>query len=181
MEQNPINLFQSQATLSPTFTIVERYLRLTRYILLYVILGIGAVTLIVYMIFRFQQQSLEVRRKQVYAIVQQNITKEAMLLTLRARVLALQKIMMYQISIAPYIDTTLLIASPPVLKSFSLESANVIRISIDASSLEEAITVVGTVVQLTKDNKIQNPNITSIVLGKDAKVTMGFTYAVVLQ
>lgn len=181
MEKHPINLFQSQAMYSPTLSMIERYLRMTRYVLLSLLLVIGGITLIVFFVFRVQQQSLEQRREQLFSSVQQNMTKEAMLLTLRARVSALKKIMLFQVSIAPHIDTALLIASPPQLTSFSLGDANSVSIGVESTTLEEAIDIVRTVIRLTEEKKIKNPTIVSIMLNKNATVTMGFSYVTILQ
>jgi len=181
MESNSINLFQNQAVYSPKLALVERFLRTARYLCLAMVFGVGAITLIVYVVFQLQHRSLDAKRQDLYATVKNEVTKEAMLLSLRSRVQALKKIMTYQISIAPYIDTTLLIAAPPRLTSFSLGDANSIHIGVEAATVEEAIAVMQTVVQLANSNKIKNPTVTSILLNKDATVTLGFTYTVVLQ
>ncbi|MFZ2024962.1 MAG: hypothetical protein WAV51_01590 [Microgenomates group bacterium] len=181
MESNSINLFQNQVVYSPKLALIERFLRTARYIFLSFVFGVGIITLIVYFVFQLQHQSLDTKREELYTIVKNDVTKEALLLSLRSRVSALKKIMTYQISIAPYIDTTLLIAVPPRLTSFSLGEANSIHIGVEAATVEEAITVMETVIQLTNDNKIKNPTVTSILLNKDATVTLGFTYTVVLQ
>lgn len=180
MENNAINLFQSQNTYSPKLAAIERYLRTVRYVLLFGVLGIGVLTLITFAIFQFQQRSLETKRQALYEVVKQEVTKEAMLIALRARVSALKKIMMFQISIAPYIDTTLLIASPPQLSAFSLGDGNSISIEVQAENVERAISVVQTVMKLTTENKIKNPMVTSISLDKNGTVLLGFTYSVVL-
>jgi len=180
MENNPINLFQSQAVVSPKLAVLERYLRGARTFLLLIVVGVGAITLIVYLIFSLQRRTLDGQRQELFASVKENVVKEALLLTLRARVASLKKIMTYQISIAPYIDTTLLIAAPPRLASFSLGDGNSIHIGVEAQSVEEAIFIVETMMQLTNDNKIKNPMITSILLNKDATVSIGFTYTVIL-
>ena len=180
MENNPINLFQSQGVVSPKLAVFERYLRAIRTFLLVIVVGIGAMTLIVYSIFFFQRRTLDGQRQELFAIVKENVVKEALLLTLRARVSSLKNIMTYQISIAPYIDTTLLIAAPPRLSSFSLGDGNSIHIGVETQNVEDAVSVIQTVMQLTNENKIKNPTITSIFLNKDATVTLGFTYTVIL-
>jgi len=180
MEDNAINLFQNKVTYSPKLAVIERYLRMTRSIFLLGVLGVGLLTLIVYGIFQFQQRSLETKRQTLYEAVKQDVTKEAMLIALRARVSSLKKIMTYQISIAPYIDTTLLIASPPQLSTFSLGDQNSIHIEVQSETVEQAISVVETVMTLTEEKKIKNPVVTSITLDKNGTVMMGFTYSVVL-
>ncbi len=180
MEKNPINLFQSQVSYSPVLSMAERYLRTARYILLFILMGVGVATLSVFFVLRLQQQSLDTQRKTLFASVSENMTKEAMLLALRSRVTSLKKIMLFQVSIAPYIDTTLLIAAPPRLTSFSLGDGNSVHIAIETKTLEEAITIVKTVLRLTNENKIKNSTITSIILNKDGTVTMGFMYITVL-
>ena len=180
MENNPINLFQSQSIISPKLALLERYLRGARTFLLFIVVGVGAITLMVYFIFSLQRRTLDGQRQELFTSVKENVVKEALLLTLRARVASLKKIMTYQISIAPYIDTTLLIASPPRLASFSLGDGNSIHIGVEAQSVEEAISVVESVMQLTNENKIKNPMVTSILLNKDATVSIGFSYTVIL-
>ncbi len=180
MEDNAINLFQNKVTYSPKLTVIERYLRIARSLFLFGVLGVSVLTLVVYGVFQFQQRSLEKKRQTLYEAVKQEVTKEAMLIALRARVSSLKKIMMYQISIAPYIDTTLLIASPPQLSAFSLGDENSIRIEVQSETVEQAISVVETVMRLTEEKKIKNPVVTSITLDKNGAVMLGFTYFVVL-
>lgn len=181
MEKRPINLFQNQMTFSPKLTVLERYLRMARNVFLYGIFGLGILTLAVYGIFFFQQRSLNTERQALYDEVKQEVTKEAMLLALRARISSLKKIMTYQISIAPYIDTALLIAAPPKLSSFSLGDANSVRITVEARNVDDAVTVVSSVISLANDRKIKNPTLTSVNLNKDATLTLGFSYITILQ
>jgi len=180
MESNNVNLFQNQSIRSPQFLLIERYLRVARIVLLAILCVGGIIVLGTFFLFRAQQQSLDRQRAQLYSIVQNNIAKEGMLVTLRARVQSLKKIMQYQVSIAPYIDTALLIATPPNLTSFSLGDASSVQISVDSATVEEAIGVVETIIRLTNEQKIKNPVVTSIVLSKDGRVTMGFVYVTVL-
>lgn len=180
MEKNPINLFQSQVTFSPELTLIERYLKAGRTIFLSILLGVGFVSLTGFFIIQYQMQALERERQDLYTSVTGNMTKEAMLLALRARVVSLKKIMLFQVSIAPYIDTTLLIAAPPRLSSFSLGEGSSVRIAVESKNVDEAISIVKTVIQLTDEKKIKNPTITSIILNKDGTVTTGFTYVTVL-
>ncbi len=180
MQQNSINLFRTAENLSPVMGILERYLRWIRTVLLMGLLVIGVATVSVYIVFFLQRQNLEQRRSVLYTSVQQNLTKEAMFVALRSRIQALKRIMQLQVSIAPYIDVTLQIASPPQLQSFSLGDAGSIEISTKSPSVESAKDLLNIVIQLTNAGKIRKPTLTGIALDKEGIVTMGLTYIVVL-
>jgi len=110
--------------------------------------------------------------------IQAQTQKEARLLALRARVSALKKIMEQQISLAPYLDTTFRIALPPTLQSFSLADNSSVRISLSTNTVDEALSIVQTIITLTNERKIRNPLFTSLSMTPNGAMTFSVTYGV---
>lgn len=177
---NPINLFQSKAQLSPFWSVIERYLRISRAILIFILLGCGVTIISLYIFASMQKKTLQAQQTQLLTMVTQYADKEVMFRTLRARVLSLQSIMKQQISIAPYIDTTLLIAQPPALTAFSVGEKNSVSISVKMTSMDEAVKLVNTVITLTNDKKILHPILSSFSIDKDGSISVGLAYGVIL-
>ena len=176
-----INLFRRSVTYSPFLAVIDRYLVMIRYILLGAVVLVGAVTLSVYLYTSRGVARLTVERARLLASITQNKEKESMLMALRARINSLSKILKNQISIAPYIDTTLTLAHPPVLTSFSLGTGNTVQISLTIPTIDDAVTIVGAIITMNAEKKISNPILTSLALDKSGKVVMGLTYAVMLE
>ena len=177
----PINLFQSKAELSPFWSMIEHTLEKLRIVLIFVFLGVGVSVISLYVFATMQKKTLASQQSQLMTIVTQYADKEIMLRALRARVISLQTIMKQQVSIAPYIDTTLLIAQPPTLTSFSIGEKNSVSISVKMTTMDNAVSLIQTVVTLTNTHKILHPLLTSFSIDKDGTITMGLSYGVILS
>jgi hypothetical protein len=175
-----INLFDTKASLSPGWQLVEKYLILARiYLLGFVCIG-GALLVLTYGVVRVRTTQLDGQYTQLYKTIQGQSVKEGLLLALRARIASLKKILDVQFSLAPYIDTTLLIARPPELTSFSIGEKNTVQISVELPDIGQAISMMETVMILVEENKISLPNLTSLRVEKDGSIVMGITYSVLL-
>jgi len=175
-----VNLFQAQANLPPVLSFIEGYLRKIRFVLLTFIVCTGLVILGLHLYLSNRINTLEGRKTQLTAAVQQQVTTEAMLFTLRVRIAALKKILLFQKSIAPYIDVTMGLASPPRLTSFSLGENNKVQISVYLTSMNEAVELMKKIVDFTNAGKIRNPGLISFSIEKNGFITMGIVYTVIL-
>jgi hypothetical protein len=176
-----INLFDTKANLTPAWQMVEKYLLLSRQYLLGAVLVSGVILMIIYGIVRFRSAQLDTDQRQLAQIIESQSVKEGLLLALRARISSLKKIMDVQFSVAPYIDTTLLLARPPLLRSFSIGEKNTVQISVSLPTISDAVSMMETIVKLVNENSIRNPNLTSLSIDKSGIVTMGISYAVLLK
>lgn len=176
-----INLFDTKASLSPGWQLVEKYLLLIRQYLLGFVLVVGIVLVVTYSVVRFRVMQLDIDQKQFSQTIQNQSVKEGLLLALRARITSLKKILDAQLSVAPYIDTTLLLARPPELTSFSIGEKNTVQISVDLPDIGQAVSMMEGVVKLVEENKIRTPNLTSLTVDKDGFIKMGITYSVLLK
>lgn len=175
-----INLFDTKANLTPKWQLVEKYLLLIRQYLLGFTIIVGVVLVVLYGVIRYRSGQLDTDQKQLFQTIQNQSVKEGLLFALRARIASLKKILDVQFSVAPYIDTTLLLARPPQLASFSIGENNTVQISVEFSDIGQAVSMMETVVKLVNENKIKNPNLTSLAVDKDGGITMGLSYSVVL-
>lgn len=180
-QEHSINLFQRTTAYSPALSLVDRYLRMVRFFLLGGVVLAGAVIIGVYAYTKVTVTQLEQKRTVLVTSLTGSMSKEVMLLALRARIQSLKNILQYQVSIAPYIDTTLLLAQPPVLTSFAIADKNTVSISVHLASISEAIALVGKILSLHAEHKITNPVLSSLSMDKDGTITMGLAYSVVLQ
>lgn len=176
-----INLFDTKASLSPTWQLVEKYLIVARQYLLGFVCIVGVVLVVVYGGIRFRTQQLDGEQTQLSQTIQSQSRKEGLLLALRARITALKRILEVQFSVAPYIDTTLLLARPPQLTSFSIGEKNTVQISVELPTIGEAVSLMETIVKLVEEQRIRTPNLTSLTVNKDGSIMMGITYSVILK
>lgn len=179
--QRSINLFDAKANLTPTWQLVEKYLLLIRQYLLGFVLIAGIGLVVTYGVVRMRTIQLDADQKQLSQTIQNQSVKEGLLLALRARISSLKKILDVQFSVAPYIDTTLLLAHPPRLTSFSIGELNTVQISVDLPDIWEAVSMMETIVKLVEENTIRNPNLTSLTVDKDGSIMMGLSYSVLLK
>lgn len=176
-----INLFDTKASLSPGWQLVEKTLVVVRKYFLGFVCISGLALLLTYAVVLVRTNQLNADQKQYTQVVQGQKVKEGLLLTLRARITALKKILDAQVSFAPYIDTTLYLAKPPQLTSFSMGEKNTVQISVEFSNISDAVTIMETIVGLVSANMIANPNLTSLTIDKTGAITMGISYAVILN
>ncbi len=179
--QRSINLFDTKASLTPGWQLVEQYLRIARQYMLWSVLIVGIVLVVLYGAIRFRSNQLEIEQKRLSQTIQHQNVKEGMLLALRARITSLNNILNTQFSVAPYIDTTLLLARPPKLTSFSIGDKNTVQISVNLSDIGEAVSMMEEIVKLVDENKIRTPNLTSLTLDKNGDIMMGLSYSVILK
>lgn len=179
-QEHSINLFQRTTAYSPALSLIDRYLGMVRFFLLGGVILISAVTIGVYAYTKVTVKKLEQERTVLVTSLTGGMPKEVMLLALRARILSLKNILQYQVSIAPYIDTTLSLAQPPVLTSFAIADKNTVTISISLRSINEAIALFEKILMLHSERKIVSPVLTSLSVDKDGAITMGLMYSVVL-
>ena len=180
-QEKSINLFDTKASLTPVWQTVEKYLLVIRQYLLGFVLAIGIVLVVTYGVIRIRTMQLDTDQKQLSQTIQNQSAKEGQLVILRARITSLKKILDAQLSVAPYIDTTLLLARPPSLTSFSIGELNTVQISVAFPAVDQAVSMMEAVVRLVEENKIRNPNLTSLTVGKDGSIMMGITYSVLLK
>ncbi len=176
-----INLFDTKASLTPGWQLVEQYLCVIRQYLLWSVLIVGLVFVALFGVISFRTNQLNAEQERLSQTIQNQNLKEGMLLALRARITALKNILTIQFSVAPYIDTTLLLARPPKLTSFSIGDKNTVQISVNLPDIQEAVSMMEEIVKLVDENKIRTPNLTSLTLDKDGAIVMGLSYSVILK
>ncbi len=180
-QRKSINLFDTKASLSPSWQLVEKYLVIIRQYLLGFVCIVGMLLVVVYGVIRMRTQQLDVEQKQLSQTIQNQNMKEGLLLALRARITSLKRILDVQFSVAPYIDTTLLLARPPLLTSFSIGEKNTVQISVELPTIQEAVSLMEAVVKLVEEHRIRTPNLTSLTVNKNGSIMMGITYSVLLK
>lgn len=175
-----INLFQTKANLPPSFLLWDKYLRTAAYIGMGLLIGGGFIVWGLFVVIGMQRQVLEERRAAATDYIKSNVVKEGMILALRQRIKVVSRIMEQQVSLAPYINTTLLVAQPPKLASFTMGDQGSVNISIRAADGYEAQLYVKTLIDLVGERKVKNPILTSLVVEKDGSYLMSFSYGVIL-
>jgi|GEM_PF-1966387 len=179
-QRKSINLFDTKASLTPFWQLVEKSLIFLKRFLLLAVFVTGLVLVTSYVVINMRKTQLDIEQKQLSQAIQNQSVKEGLLLALRARIASLKRILDAQISLSPYIDTTLLIARPPTLGSFSIGSKNTVTISIVLPNIQDAVAMMENIVMLVNLNKIKNPILTSFTMDKDGIVKLGIAYSVIL-
>lgn len=175
-----INLFQTKANLPANLLVWDKYLRIASYVGMALLLGGGIIVWGLFIVIGMQRQTLEDKRAQASAYIKSNVVKEGMILALRQRIKVVTRIMEQQVSLAPYINTTLLIAQPPKLASFTMGEQGSVNISIRAADGFEAQLYVKTLIDLVAERKVKKPMLTSLVVERDGSYMLSFSYGVIL-
>jgi len=178
MASQNINLFQTK-TLQPILTLIERYARTTAIILLSIVFSGGLIVGIAYIVFGQQRDSMERKKQQLLTQVKSNVAKESMVILIRNRISVIDSIMGTQISYAPFITTTMKVIQSFPLTSFSMGDKNSMTISFKVFSIEEAMGIFTTVLDMEKRKEITNPVLQSFTLNEKG-IQIGLSYIVVL-
>lgn len=179
MPSQHINLFQNKTTLQPLFAKLERYLKTGSLIFLSIVFSGGIMVGVAFLVFGQQRDAMESKRQQLLSQVKQQENKEAMVMMIRNRIGAIDAIVNSQVSYAPFIDTTMRVTQSFPLSSFVLGAKNTVIISVNVSTLDEAVRVLSTLLDMEQKHQIANPVLQSFSLN-DKNIQIGLSYVVVL-
>ena len=107
MASQNINLLQTKTTLQPILGTIEQYVKIGSMIVLSVLFSGGILVGIVFFVFGQKRDTMKVEKEQLLSQVKNDVAKESLLVMIRSRIAAIDKIMAKQISYAPFIDTTM--------------------------------------------------------------------------
>jgi len=179
MASQNINLFQTKTTIQPLLEVIERYVKTISVVLLAIVFSGGIMTGIAFYVFGQQRDAMDSERQQLLAEIKNNVAKEGLFVMIRNRLVAVDKIMSTQVSYAPFIDTTIKIIQSFSLSSFSMGGKNSLMITVNVTTLAEAVDVLKTLMEMEQKKEITQPMLESFSLD-DKKIQLGLSYTVVL-
>jgi len=179
MASQNINLLQTKTTLQPILGTIEQYVKIGSMIVLSVLFSGGILVGIVFFVFGQKRDTMKVEKEQLLSQVKNDVAKESLLVMIRSRIAAIDKIMAKQISYAPFIDTTMKVIQSYPLSSFSLGVKNSVAIMVKVASIEEAINVLATIMEMEQKKEIGDPILQSFSI-EDEKIQIGLSYTVIL-
>jgi hypothetical protein len=179
MASQNINLFQTKTTVQPLLAFLDQYVKIAAVALLAIVFSGGILVGIAFAVFGNQRDTMEIEKQQLLALVKDNVTKESLVLMIRNRLVAVDKIMTTQVSYAPFIDTTIKIIQSFPLSSFSMGGKNSVSIAVNVTNLTEAVDVLKTLMEMEQKKEISNPMLQSFSLD-EKKIQIGLSYTVVL-
>lgn len=142
---------------------------------------IGTLTITGFFTFLFQKNQLEQEEKSLLAKISQQSKKEGLLVSLKQRLPVVEKIIAAQAPWERVIDVISSIAQPPVLTTIEAADKSVIKLTLKASSLEEASAIVIKLIDLTNQNKIKSPQLLGLNLLKDGLIQMSVSFVPVFN
>ncbi|KKT46583.1 MAG: hypothetical protein UW37_C0021G0008 [Candidatus Gottesmanbacteria bacterium GW2011_GWA2_44_17] len=179
MPSQNINLFQTKTTLQPFFGSIEEYIRIASIIVLTIVFSGTVMAGIAFLVFGQKKDSMEKEKQQLIQQVKDNVAKESLLVMVRKRLVSVDTIMGTQVSFAPFITTTMKIIQSFPLSSFSMGQKNSVSISVHVATLEEAVAVLSTLMEMEQQKEIGNPVLQSFSMDGN-KIQIGLSYTVIL-
>jgi len=161
------------------FGTIEQYVRISAIVLLTVVFSGGIMVAIAFLVFGQQRDRMEEERQKLLSQVKTAVAKESLLIMIRGRVGAIDKIFDSQVSYAPFVDTTMNVIQTIPLSSLSMGEKNSVAISVNVVTLEEAMNVLTTLMDMEQKKKITNPVLQSFSMN-EGKIQIGLSYTVVL-
>jgi hypothetical protein len=179
MASQNINLFQAKTTVQPIFSFIERSVKIVALSLLSVVVSGSLMVALSFYVFGQQKDTMEAEKQQFLSRIKEYVAKESLLVMMRNRLVAVDKIVATQVAYAPYIDTTMKIIQSFSLTSFSLDPKNAVSISVSVTTMDEAMGVLKTLMDMEQRKEITTPILQSFVMDKET-IKIGLSYFVVL-
>jgi|GEM_PF-5576339 len=179
MVSQNINLLQTKTAVQPFLAFVQQYVKVATVVLLTIVFSGGIMVGIAFFFFGQRRDAMETERQQLLAQVKDNVAKESLLLMIRTRVMAIDKIFATQVSYAPFIDTTIKVIQSFSLSSFSMGANNSVSILVHVTSLSEAVDVLKILMEMEQKREISNPILQTFLL-EGENIQIGLSYTVVL-
>ena len=179
MASQNINLLQTKTTLQPILGMMEQYVRIASMIVLSILFSGGILVGIAFFVFGQKRDSMKVEKEQLLSQVKKDVATESLLVMIRSRIAVIDKIIGKQVSYAPFIDTTMKIIQSYPLSSFSLGEKNTVAITVKVASIEEAMNVLTTIMEMEQKKEIGDPILQSFSIGEE-KIQIGLSYTVIL-
>lgn len=176
--RSSINLFSTRASIPQWIMALDPYVPLINVLsvsfvvagtLLYV-LGSGFLAL--------QERSVEISRQKAMAQLTELSPKEMKYLLMKQRIPIVENILKTQKSLAPYIDTALAIATPPQLQSISPGEKQQVSLRIILPTIEDGIPLLSRIIDLSNQNTIGAPSLSTVTVSEDGVISIGITYTV---
>lgn len=176
MAYNEINLIKNRSVVATHFGEYERIAQKTAWWSLLSFLLFGLLIGGIYVYGRASVAQLEAKNQQLKdAISVQNI-KEGILLSLKSRTLIAQKALD---SVRPWgllFPLLLEMAPASAFQSFSVDLGGKVTTSMQVGAIEEAIDITRSAIRLTDENRIRQPELSSLVIKDDGSVAFGITF-----
>lgn len=144
------------------------------YLITATILAVGIVVGITFFVARLRLDALTAEENKVTRKLSLNTQKEVLLLTLKDRLPMVEKTVAAQYSWKQLLESLGHIVSLSQLKAVSLDSSNVLRISVTAHTFEELEDMTKRILELVAQKKLRKPLIESLAVGTDNVLEVAF-------
>ncbi len=172
-----INLIKAQTEFSPDLILLEQRLRQASYIAISAVLFFGMIAAGTYFFLQARVSELKSEEQRLSTAISKSSRKEGLYLSFKDRVTVVSKITSLQIPLSVVMESIRRIVPTAALSAFAIDEKRTVSTSITASSVEDLVTFVANVFTETKNQRIKNPVLEGITLGKDGtyKMTLSFT------
>jgi hypothetical protein len=173
---NTINLIRTKTSSSPQLEAIELSLRKSGMYGLVAFLCIGVVLGLVYTLSSYQLQAYENEKEQLVSRINASKNKEGLLIAIKDRTKVVEKVVKNQKPWTKILDLVATFAQPPLLTNITADDQNKVTITVKSQSLDSVRTMIGIILDHTKNNQIKNPQIVSFQIAKKGGVELTISF-----
>jgi len=170
-----INLLKSAISpgISPDW---EKKIQKVSYWCLGSVISLGLILGIAFLVLRGEQAGLANETTKVNLESQAQAQKEVYLAMLKNRLSLAGKALSSGNDWGSKLSSLKQIAEPPELKSVNVDEAGLITLALETASLEKASSIAGQLITLSEDKQIRQLQLSSLMLARDGKVQLNFSF-----
>ena len=173
--QEYINLFKTKA-ISEKFLDVATQLRRMSYLALFILVIIGGAVGFAFVFIRGVHESRTNEKNRLTQTLTQYNRREGLLLSVKERVETVKKVDATRKPWVDIVNAVSQVAAPPQLQAIVQDDQNRMALNIRVETLEETLTMTQTVLSLTRENLIKNPQLSSLTINRDGTIAFGFSF-----
>lgn len=134
-------------------------------LVLLVVSAATALTLVLYTTIRVRHELLDRSKQSLTKQLAQEKVKENLFLVIRSRISVVDKVLALAYPISGLLSDATTIAQPPKLKSLSMISQDAVKLSFSADSIEDALSMMVSVITLKNNNRIKSVMLENFSIG----------------
>lgn len=179
MSATEINLLKRSAS-SRTFVELEEKLRSASWMALVALLIIGVAIGSAYFYLTNRSAQLSQRKQDLTRQIDTQIVKEGILVSLKERSTIAGKALDAARPWGNLFPLLPAVANPRLMKTLSVDEVGRVTLILGLPSIDEAVTIVNSLVSLTGTKKMRSPQLVSFLVKDDGSVQMGISFIPVL-
>lgn len=176
--RSSINLFSTRASIPLWIVSLDPYIVLIRVLCVSLVIAAAILYGVALGFISIQEASVASAKEKAIAQITSLKTKEMKYMIVKERLPIVESILKTQKSLAPYIDTAMAIAAPPLLRSISPGEKQQVSLQIQLPSIEDGVPLLEKIIGLANENAIRSPSLSTVSVSAEGIITVGVSYTV---